>query len=170
MRALVLAALLVLGPAFTGCLSQDDIGNLYDDLEVEDKFESRVLLSERTPFSPAGALEPTVPNDTDEVGQSWTESFFVPNNTRRISVVFDVAFSTQEAPLPGTVPEGDARVHVESPDGSENRSRTFTKTADVRFGFNQPDEGDWTAGFEARGNGSVAVKVTGIVPVNSTPR
>jgi hypothetical protein len=170
MRHLVLALLLVTSPALSGCLSEDQIGNLYDDLEVKDKFESHTLLLETTPFSPTGTAEPEMPNGTEDVGQTWQDTFQVPNGTQRITIVFDVTFSTPDEPdpVPVNAPQGDLDAYVYGPDREQNNSRTFTQSADVKFGFNDPDEGEWTAGFEARGNGSVRVAVTGVVPVNAS--
>lgn len=170
MRSL-LAALLLVSSGMTGCLDGSFFEQIRNDLEAEDEYEERSLLSERVPFSPAGVLDPDNPiDDPSDASQRWNGTALVPNGTRSLTVTFQINFSSPEQPeqFPSDVPDGEVRVYVEGPgEESEQRSLTRTKAASVGFDFRSPAEGEWIVGMEARGNGTVVFNVNGIVPVEA---
>lgn len=171
MRRVLLAVLLVT-PASVGCLDSGIIDDLRNDLEAEDKFERRVFLDEQVPFTPAGIADPDATVDSpDDVSTRWNETIRVPDGTRSLTVKFRINFTNPDpsGPLPQNPPDGQVEVFVEGPEGSNvSRSLTRTESANAGFDFNTPSEGEWTVGMRARGNGTVAFNVHGVVPVEAT--
>lgn len=171
MRRVLLAGLLVT-TAFTGCLSPDAVENLRDDLEAKDEFVDRALLVEEVEFSPAGIADPNKSLEgPGDASHTWNGTFEVPEDTRQLTVRFQIEFTSPDpsGPLPTNPPDGDVRVYVEGPPGSdERRNITRSESATAGFDFSSPDSGEWTVGMEARGNGTVAFNVHGLVPRNAT--
>lgn len=167
----VLAAVLLLAPAFTGCLDGSVVGQLREDLEAQDEYEGRVLLLERVKFTPAGIADPngTVEDESD-VSSRWNQTFTVPEQTRSVTATFAIDFSSAGSDtLPDAGPDGEVRVYVEAADG-DTRNLTRNEPAEAGFDFPNPSAGEWTVGMEARGNGSVTFNVDAIVPVNAPRR
>lgn len=171
MRRVLLACLLVT-TAFTGCLSQNTVENLRDDLEAKDEFVDRALLVEEVEFTPAGVADPNKSLDgPEDASQTWNETFEVPDRTRQVTVRFQIEFTQPDptGPLPANPPDGEVRVYVEGPPGSgERRNITRSESATAGFDFSSPQGGQWEIGMEARGNGTVAFNVHGLVARNAT--
>lgn len=169
----VLASLLLVTSALAGCLDGSVFENLRNDLEAEDEFEDRTLLSQEVEFAPQDILDPekTIEDESD-VSAEWNGTIDVPERTRTLTVTFRINFSTtDEFPQdpPGNPPDGEVRLYVEGPPGSSvDRNLTYDKDATAGFDFSSPEAGAWTVGMEARGQGSVTFNVHGIVPVNAT--
>lgn len=162
-----LLALLLLGPAFTGCLDGSFLEQIRNDLDAEDEYEERNLLAEEVGFSPAGIVDPDKAiEDESDVSAAWNTTVTVPEGARDLTVLFSVAFATPEAPdeLPVNPPDGEVRVYVLTPGGDE-RSLTRSEPAEAGFDFTGPAPGEWTVGMEARGNGTVTFTVDAIVPI-----
>lgn len=170
MRRVLLAAIL-LTPATAGCLDGGgfDFDGLRNDLEAKDEFEDRILLTEKVPFTPAGiATADDTPSGPDDVSSSWETSVAVPNGTRSLTVKFVINFTNPDVsePLPVNPPDGEVNVYIEGPGGTE-RNLTRTESATAGFDFVSPQEGDWTLGLQARGNGTAQFTLRGIVPVGA---
>lgn len=165
----LLVALLLLAPASAGCLDGSFLEQIRNDLEAEDEFEDRQLLSEEVAFSPTGIADPnkTVEDESD-VGSEWNTTVAVPQGTRSLTVVFQIAFENSDASeeVPINPPDGEVRVYIQSPDGERERSVTHTQPAQAGFDFNSPQPGGWVVGMEARGSGTVTFNVDAIVPAN----
>lgn len=168
MRSL-LAAILLLAPAFTGCLDSGIVEELRNDLEAEDEHEERVLLSEEVRFTPADVLDPDRSyEDESDLSARWNETFTVPEGTRSVTSTFEIVLGMPDEPdgSPVNPPDGEVRVYIETSDGDE-RTLTRTEPASAGFDFPSPPSGEWTIGMEARGNGTVTFHVDAIVPVDA---
>lgn len=166
MRSLVLAVLLI-APAFAGCVNGSFVDRIRNDLEAEDEHEERTLLSEEVGFSPVGIADPNKTADgPEDASTQWNETVPVPEGTRSLTVLFAINFSTPSSPdpVPTNPPDGEVRVYVKMPSGEE-RSLTRSEPAQAGFDFTNPDPGGWTVGMDARGNGTVTFNVHAIVPV-----
>lgn len=166
------AALLLLASAFAGCLDGSFVERIRNDLEAEDAYEDRTLVLERVPFTPAGIVDPnkTIEDESD-VSSQWNRSFDVPEDTRRVTVTFDIELSTPDpsGALPDEGPKGEVRAYVQTADGEE-RNLTRSEPATAGFDFPSPTAGGWTVGMEARGNGTVTFDVHALAPVDAAPR
>lgn len=170
-RALLVAALagVLLMP---GCVDSGTFDDLWTDLEAEPKYEERSLFNEQVDFSPSGTLDPdNPPSTTDDASHRWSENITIPEGTRSITVLFTVNF-TKPGPSDGVLPEnspgpdGQIEIFVRGPDAdNETQNVTYEEAARGGFDFNGPTAGDWTLGFEARGEGTVTFRVFGTVLV-----
>lgn len=166
MRSL-LAALLLLGPAFTGCLDTSVFEELRNDLEAEDEFENRVLLREEVAFTPAGVADPNKTfEDEDDASSEWNTSVQVPEGVRSVTVTFTINFTSPASPTGTLVDPRQVEVYVDPSEG-EQRNLTRSQPATVGFDFPRPEPGEWTLGMQARGNGTVTFNVDAIVPVDA---
>lgn len=168
-----LAALLVL----PGCLDSETYSGLWEDLEAKEKFQERSLYTETVEFGPQNAVDPnnpptSPPGGLEDVGDAWNTTIPVPDGTRRLTVLFTVNFSTSDTssgPLPANPPDGDMFIYARGPNAqNESQNTTIEENAHLGFDFTDPSGGEWTLGYEARGQGTISWRVIGEVPVNRT--
>lgn len=167
-RAWVAIAALLLIPT-TGCLDGASFDDLWTDLEAKDRFQERALFEDTVEFSPTGVTDsPGVPGGPEDVSDRWNATFDVPDGTRQLTVLFTVNFSTSDAqqPLPANPPDGSIFVYTRGPNPT-NESQNLTVEEPIRAGFDftNPTGGQWTVGYQARGQGTVSWTVLGLVPV-----
>lgn len=166
MRSILLAVLL-LGPALTGCLDTSVFEDLRNDLEAEDEYEDRELLLEEVDFGPTGVADPDRSvEDEDDVSSQWNTTVQVPEGVRSVTVTFAINFTSPAEPTGTLADPREVRVYVQPSEGEE-RSISRSQGATVGFDFPTPDPGEWTLGLEARGNGTVTFTMNGVVPVDA---
>lgn len=163
LRALALA--LLLAAPLSGCLSSGPFDDLWEDLDVEERFETREVVNETQTFSPAGLADPSIlpPESPEDVRDPYEATFELPAGTRSLQMVFFVNFTTPESPVPG-VPQGEVTVFLQGPEGEERQNVTLQATAGGSFDVRRPNPGTWTYGFRALGNGEVGFHATAVVP------
>lgn len=166
--ALALATI-ILAP---GCLDSNTYEGLWDDLEAEDEYHEQSFLIETINFSVAGLADPMNPPGSEEdASDSWNETITLPNGTQSMTVLFQVNFSASDlpdSPLPTNPPDGDISIYAQSPEGEQGQNTTLQENANLGFEFTNPNPGDWTIGFDARGEGTITFRVLATVPINGT--
>lgn len=155
-----------------GCL-QGGLDQLWTDLEAEPEYEERSLFHDQQEFSPAGILDPEdPPGDQDDLAHRWSTNISVPSGTKAMTVVFTVNFtSPEDEGAPSQVSpdqEGQIRLYAEGPGGdNETQELTYESSAEGGFDFRGPSGGLWTVGFDARGEGTVDLRVFATVPTDA---
>ncbi len=167
MRQLTLVLALILVAAVPGCID-GGIDGLWEDLEAKDTFTEAELLNTTASFDVTGILDPTNPPEGEEgLADAWSETFTVPDGTRRMTVRFSVTFDEPEPEgSPVTPPRGEITFNITAPAaGTEEESITFEQSAAAGLDFTGPTPGEWTVAFAARGEGNVRVLAQAVVPV-----
>lgn len=145
----------------TGCLDQD-----FGDLIGSTEREGADLLSFHEAFSYSGTFDPTSPPmSPEDAYQTGRTTFNVPEDTRGLTVEYDVTFSSTGGQ---SAPEQlqEVRLTLDGPSSEENETVTATSSANGTWTFQRPTAGTWTFSYQARGEGVVTATGVAQVPVD----